>query len=149
MLLTDHPDLRLVQAIFLVPLLVLVVGAIVYSLPIDAAIKVAFSPLIAVFILTLVYSVSSYDELAKAEYIVTPEYVESRTGIIEKRVRNIPLSYIRNVTHNQNFIQAMFGVSTITITPTNSERIVLKNIKDGQEKRETIWKLVLSKSPRQ
>ena len=146
--LTDQPDMRLVRASFVVPLLVLTVGAIVYSLPIDTAIKVGFSPLIAVFILTLVYSVSSYDELSRAVYTVTPEYVESRTGIIEKRIRNIPLSYVRDVTHDQNVIQAMFGVSTITVSTTNGDKIVLRDVLDGNRKRDLIAKQALSKSPR-
>ena len=140
--------MRLVHTSFLVPLVVLIVGAIVYFLPIDTAIKIGFSPLIAVFILTLVYSVSSHDELAKAEYIVTPKYVESRTGIIEKRVRNIPLSYVRDVTLDQNFIQAIFGVSTITVSPTNGDRIVLRHIRDGQRKRETVANLIQSRACR-
>ena len=101
--------------------------------------------MIAVFILTLVYSVSSYDELSRAEYTVTSEYVESRTGIIEKRVRNIPLSYVRDVTLDQNFIQALVGVSTITVSTTNGDKIEIKNIVDGDRKRDLLSNLMLSK----
>ena len=61
--------------------------------------------------------------------------------------RRIPLSYVRDVTYDQNFLQAMFAVSSITVAPTNGDKIVLSNIRDGETTRESIWKVVLSRSP--
>jgi hypothetical protein len=41
----------------------------------------------------------------------------------------------------------MFGLSSIAVSPTNGDKIVLSSIRDGKKIRETIWKLVLSRSP--
>ena len=47
----------------------------------------------------------------------------------------------------QNVIQAMFGVSDITVSATNGDKIVLKDVADGKRKRDIISTLVVSKSP--
>ena len=54
----------------------------------------------------------------------------------------IPLSYVRDVTYNQNFIQAMFDVSDITVSAPNGDKVVLNNLRNGEATREIIWKLV-------
>ena len=77
-------------------------------------------------------------------YTVTNEHIEEEYGVINKRLRRIPLTSVRDVTHTQNFLQAMFGVSSLTVSPTNGDRVVLSNIKDGKKTREVIWKLVAS-----
>jgi len=150
--LSVRPDMRLIKASFFVPLLVLFVGLIVYllPLPIDSVLThylvLPFIVMVAVGV--AVYPVGMYEALAKAVFKVTDEYVEEESGIIWKRVRRIPLSYVRDVTYNQNFIQAMFDVSDITISATNRDKIVLNNLKGGEGTREIIWKLVLLNSPR-
>jgi uncharacterized membrane protein YdbT with pleckstrin-like domain len=78
---------------------------------------------------------------------VTDEHIEEEYGIVYKRLRRIPLSYVREVTYDQNFLQAMFAVSSITVAPTNGDKIVLSNIQNGAATREVIWRLVLSRSP--
>src|SRR5262249_23079948 len=94
-----------------------------------------------------VYPVGMYEALSKAVFRVTDQYVEEEVGIIWKRTRRIPLSYVRDVTYDQNFSQAIFGVADITVSTTNGDKIVLNNLKGGEGTRETIWKLVLSKAP--
>ena len=69
--------------------------------------------------------------LSKAVYRLTNEHIEEEYGIVYKRLRRIPLSCVRDVTHSQNFLQAIFGVSSITVSPTNGDRIVLSNVKHG------------------
>ena len=88
-----------------------------------------------------------YETLANAVFKVTNEHIEEEGGLIWKTQHRIPLSYVRDVTYDQNFLQAMFGASSVTISPTNGNKIVLSNISNGEEIRETIWNLVLSKSP--
>jgi uncharacterized membrane protein YdbT with pleckstrin-like domain len=88
-----------------------------------------------------------YEGLSKSVYRLTNEHIEEEYGIVYKRQRRIPLSYVRDVTYDQNFLQAMFGVSSITVSPTNGDKIVLSNIRDGESARERIWKHVLSRSP--
>ena len=83
----------------------------------------------------------------KAVYSLTDHHIEEKYGIIHRRVRRIPLSYVRDVTYDQNFLRAMFGVSSITVSPTNGDKIVFSNVRDGEQTREIIWKLLLSKSP--
>jgi hypothetical protein len=78
---------------------------------------------------------------------VTPEYVEEEGGIVWKRLRRIPLSYVRDVTFDENLIQTKLGTSTITVSATNGDKIVLDNVKCGREMQEVIWKRVLSMSP--
>ena len=150
--LSVRPDMRLVKASFFVPVLVLLVGLLVYllPLPIDSVLThclvLPFIVMVAVGV--AVYPVGMYEALAKAVFKVTDQYVEEESGIIWKRVRRIPLSYVRDVTYNQNFIQAMFDVSDITVSATNGDKVVLNNLRNGEATREIIWKLVLANSPR-
>ena len=147
--LSARPDMRLIKASFLVPVLVLLAGVAVYLLPLPLN-SVITDYLVLPFIAMVavgaaVYPVGMYEALAKA---VNDGYVEEESGIIWKRVRRIPLSYVRDVTYNQSFIQALFDVSDITVSATNGDKIVLNTLRGGEETRETIWKLVLSNSPR-
>jgi hypothetical protein len=61
--------------------------------------------------------------------------------------RIAPWPYVRDVTYDQNFLQAMFGVSSVTVSPTNERKLVPSNVVDGERTRETIWNLVVSKAP--
>lgn len=149
-LLTARPEMRIIKFIFLVPALLLIAGIISYLVPlgINRDLHVVGSILIATLGLAgLCGLLVLYEALARAVYTVTNEHIEEEYGIIYKRVRRIPLNYVRDLTHTQNFLQAMFGVSSITVSPTNGDKIVLSNINEGKETRETIWNLVLSKSP--
>jgi len=145
-LLTTRPDLRILKVGFLAAALLAVAGAVVYLSPIDTSLKVAFLPMAVLFIVVLAYSVIVYEALGNTVFVVTNDHIEERGGLIWKTQRRIPLTYVRDVTYDQNFVQAMFGVSSITVSPTNGDRIVLSNITNGEEMRETIWKLVLLSS---
>jgi membrane protein YdbS with pleckstrin-like domain len=149
-LLTARPDIRFLKLSFLVPAVVLVAGIIAYLLPlaIDRDFQLAGSAfLIGVGLVGMACLLVLYEGLSKAEYRLTGEHIEEEYGIINKRVRRIPLGYVRDVTYDQNFLQAIFGVSSVTVSPTNGNKIVLSNISNGEETRETIWNLVLSNSP--
>lgn len=151
-LLITRPDMRIVKFSFLAPALVLAASALLYVSPlrIDRDLHLAGSILIAAFGLAgLSFLFVLYEGLSKAAYALTDEHIEEQYGIIYKRLRRMPLSYVRDVTHDQNFLQAMFGVSSVTVSPTNGNKIVLSNISDGSATREAIWKLVLSKSSNQ
>ena len=149
-LLIARPDMRIVKFSFLAPAIVLAASVILYLSPlrIERDLHLAGSILIATLGLGGVsFLLVLYEALSKAAYALTDEYIEEEYGIIYKRLRRIPLSYVRDVTYDQNFLQAMFGVSSITVSPTNGDKIVLSNIRDGEIARERIWKLVLSRSP--
>ena len=136
---------------FLAPGVVLTAGIIAYLSPlaIDRDFQLAGSFfIIGIGLVGMTCLLVLYEGLSKAVYSLTDEHVEEEYGIINKRVRRIPLSYVRDVTYDQNFLQAMFAVSSVTVSPTNGDKIVLSNIKDGEGTREVIWKLVLSRSPR-
>lgn len=150
-LLTARPDMRIVKWSFLVPALVLIASIISYSWPlkIDHDLQLAGSILIATFGLGgISFLLVLYEGLLRAVYSLTDEHIEEEYGIINKRVRRIPLSYVRDVTYDQNFLQALFGVSSVTVSPTNGDKIVLSNVRDGKRSRDIIWKLVLSRSPK-
>ena len=142
--LIDRPDKRMMWVRYLAPASVLVIGAIVYLLPLGD-LRVVFLPLIWLFAMALVYSVIMHEILARAVYTVTAEYIESESGIVGQKVRTIPISYVRDVTYNQNLIQSVLGVSDITVAATNGDRIVLKDVANGKWKRDLISKLMLSK----
>lgn len=146
--LTDQPDLRLIKLSYLAPLILFAAGVVLLLLPISfgAKFSIGFSLVIALTG-TLTFSLSSHGRLRTASYTVTEEYIEAQTGTFEKATRRIPLSYIRDVTHRQDFFQTLFGVSDITVTATNGDSVVLENVSDGRRKREIIWELVLDKSP--
>jgi membrane protein YdbS with pleckstrin-like domain len=146
-LLTARSDLRIVKLGFLAAALIAAVAGSIYVSPISDGVKVAFLPLIGLFVVALVYSMIMYETLANAVFKVTNEHIEEEGGFIWKTQHRIPLSYVRDVTYDQNFLQAMFGVSSVAVTPTNGNKIVLSNIRDGERTREVIWNLVLSRSP--
>ena len=139
--------MRILKVGFLAAALIAVAGAVVYLLPIDGSLKVAFLPLAVLFIAILAYSVIMYEALGNAVFVVTNEHIEEKGGFIWKTQHRIPVTYVRDVTYDQNVLQAVFGVSSVTVSPTNGNKIVLSNIRDGEGTRETIWKLALSKSP--
>jgi uncharacterized membrane protein YdbT with pleckstrin-like domain len=146
-LLTTRPDMRILKVGFLAAALIAVAGAVVYLSPIDGSLKVAFLPLAVLFVVILAYSVIMYEALGNTVFVVTNDHIEEKGGLIWKTQHRIPLTYVRDVTYDQNFLQAMFGVSSVTVSPTNGRKIVVSNVPDGERTREAIWKLVLSKSP--
>jgi uncharacterized membrane protein YdbT with pleckstrin-like domain len=143
---SDRPDMRIVKLGFLAAAFVAVIAVIVYLLPVSDSTKVAFLPLIGVSLVALVYSMVMYETLAKTVFRVTAEYVEEEGGIVWKRLRRIPLGYVRDVTVDENLIQTKLGTSTITVSATNGDKIVLDNVKGGKEMQDVIWKRVLSRS---
>jgi uncharacterized membrane protein YdbT with pleckstrin-like domain len=148
-LLTARPDMRIVKYSFLAPALALIASIVSYLWPleIDRDLHLAGSILIATFGLAgISFLLVLYEGLVKAVYSLTDQHIEEKYGIIYKRVRRIPLSYVRDVTYDQNFLQAMLGVSSITVSPTNGDKIVLSNVRDGEQTREIIWNLVLSRA---
>ena len=147
-LLTARPDMRIVKLGFLAAALVAAVTGTIYVLPIPDGVKIAFLPLIGLFVVALVYSAIMYETLVNTVFRVTNECIEEEGGFIWKTQHRIPVSYVRDVTYDQNFLQAMFGVSSITVSPTNGNKIVLSNVKEGEGTRETLWQLVLAKIPR-
>ena len=150
--LTARPDMRIVKLSFLAPVLVLTASIVAYLLPvaIDPDYQLAGSVVIATIgVAGISFLLVMYEALAKAVYTVTNEHVEEEYGIIYKRLRRIPLSYVRDVTYDQSFRQGILGVSSITGSPTNGDKIVLSNIPEGESARERIWSLILSKSPRE
>lgn len=139
--------MRIVKLGFLAAALMAGAGAVVYLSPLDESVKAGFLPLGVLFIVTLAYSAIVYEALRNAVFIVTTEYVQEQGGVFFKTQHRIPLSYVRDVAYDQNFLQAMFGVSSVTVSPTNGRKIVLSNVPNGERTREVIWNLVLSKSP--
>lgn len=151
-LLTTRADMRIVKVSLIATVLPLMVSIVTYlsPLPIERDLKLAIAVAIATIGLAgISFLLVMYEGLAKAVYTVTDEHIEEEYGIVYKRLRRIPLSYVRDVTYDQNFLQAIFGVSSITVSPTNGDKIVLSNIRDGEGARERIWNLVLSRSPRE
>lgn len=151
-LLTAQPDMRIVKFLIVPPAFVLIAGILFYVLPLamDRDLHLAVSILIATLgVAGLSSLLVLYEALARAVYTMTDEFIEEEYGIVYKGLRRIPLNYVRDVTQTQNFLQAMFGVSSITVSPTNGDTIVLSNIRNGESARERIWKLVLSRSPRE
>jgi membrane protein YdbS with pleckstrin-like domain len=146
-LLTARPDMRIVKLGFLSAALIAAVAGIVYLSPISDGVKIAFLPLIGLFVVALVYSAIMYETLVNAVFRVTNECIEEEGGFIWKTQHRIPLSYVRDVTYDQSVLQKMLGVSSVTVSPTNGHKIVLSNIRYGRGTREMIWKLVMSKLP--
>lgn len=146
--LVDRPDMKLVGLSYLIPFSLMLIAGLCYVLPLSEAPKViiGFGSLVFAFINLTVF-IPYHGRLRKAAYTVTSEYIEANTGTFEKSVRRVPLSYIRDVTHTQNFFQKLFGLSSIKVVATNGDSIALENISDGERKREIIWDLVYSRSP--
>jgi uncharacterized membrane protein YdbT with pleckstrin-like domain len=147
-LLTARPDMRIVKLGFLAAALIAIVAGTIYGLPIPDGVKIVFLPLVGLFVVALVYSAIMYETLVNTVFRVTNECIEEEGGFIWKTQHRIPLSYVRDVTYDQSFLQKMLGVSSVTVSPTNGNKIVLSNIMEGEGSRELIWKLVLSRSPR-
>jgi len=149
-LFSSRPDTRIVKASLIAAILPLLAGIVTYlsPLPIERDLKFAAAVLIAIIgVAGISFLLVIYEGLGKAIYRVTNEHIEEEYGIVYKRLRRIPLSYVRDVTYDRNFLQAIFGISSITVSPTNGDKIVLSNIRDGESAREMIWHLVLSRTP--
>jgi membrane protein YdbS with pleckstrin-like domain len=149
-ILTARPDMSIIKVSFVPPLLMVGAGIMAYlaPLPIDWDDKVAVLALIAgIGLVGVGCMIFLYEGLSKAVYTLTNESIEEEYGIVYKGLRRIPLSYVRDVTCTQNFLQKMFGLSSITVSPTNQNKIVLSNIRDAEAVREIIWKLVVSRAP--
>ena len=145
---TDRPDMRPVKMLYLLPLTLLIAVILVCLLSKDWGFAFMFGLYVGGMVLvTLIVSGSYHEKLWKAEYTVTSDYIEAQTGNLEKSVRRIPLSYIRDVTLTQNFVQARMDLYNITVAATNGDKVVLQNVTDGKRKHEVIWGLVLAKSP--
>jgi membrane protein YdbS with pleckstrin-like domain len=144
--LTERPDMRAVTLGLLIPVLIVIAGLIASRIP-----TVHWSVIVLSFggalLVALAKTLSMFEALVKARYTVTTDYIESEKGLFDKTVRTIPLSYVRDVTYEQGFIQARYGLSDITVSATNGDKIVLEQIRDGRQKRDIIWNLVLSNSP--
>lgn len=141
--------MRIVKFLIAPPAFVLTAGIIFYVLPLAMAhdLHLAVSILIATLgVAGLSSLLVLYEALSRAVYTMTDEFIEEEYGIVYTGLRRIPLNYVRDVTQTQNFLQAMFGVSSITVSPTNGDKIVLSNVLAGAQKREIIWKLVLSRA---
>ena len=149
-LLTDRPDMRIIRLSLLtgVLALLLIAGIIVFVLPIDQGTRNGLLGFAAIFgYVVISIPLIWYVSLVKAVYTLSREHIEVEGGVISKTSRCIPLSYVRDVTFNQSVIQAMFGLSTITVSTTNGDRIRFQHVRDGKQKHQLIWNLVLSKSP--
>ncbi len=146
-LLTTRPDMRIVKVSLVATILPPIAGIATYlsSLSIDRDLKFALAVAIGIIGLAgISFLLVMYEGLANAVYRVTDECIEEEYGVIFKRLRRIPLSYVGDVTQTQNFLQAMFGVCSITVSPTNGDKIVLSNIREGESAQERIWKHVMS-----
>ena len=100
-LLTARPDMRIVKYSFLAPALALIASIISYLWPlkIDRDLQLAGSILIAIFGMAgISFLLVLYEGLVKAVYSLTQEHIEEKYGIIYRRVRRIPVSYVRDVT---------------------------------------------------
>jgi hypothetical protein len=64
-------------------------------------------------------------------------------NVLKNKVYDLSESATTNGTPMRS---AIFGVSSITVSPTNGNKIVFSNVRDGEQTREAIWNLVLSKS---
>jgi hypothetical protein len=93
-LMTARPDLRILKVGFVTAALVAVAGAVVYLLPIDGSLKVAFLPLAVLFIVILSYSVIMYEALGNTVFVVTNDHIEEKGGLIWKTQHRIPLTYV-------------------------------------------------------
>ena len=147
---TLRPDMRMVKLGSLFPVFVVIVGVAVYMNPltIDPDYKLAGLMIIATLALAAITGLLlMYEAFGQTVYAVTKDHIREESGIINKKVRLIPLSYIRDVAYDQNFLQAMFGVSSVTVSPTNGNNIVLSNVRTGETVQETIWSLVMSRAP--
>jgi uncharacterized membrane protein YdbT with pleckstrin-like domain len=145
--LSDQPNLLLVKIGYLLPGALVATAIVGFLLPISDAAQyaIAYGTILMAFS-TVITLATCHGRLRKASYTVTNDYIEARTGTFEKRVRRIPLDYIRDVTHSQNLFQSLIGLSNITVKATNGDQVTLENIRDGERKREVIWNLIVDKS---
>ena len=144
--LAARPDMRVVFLGFLSAIIIALLGGFIYFSPIPDGVKVAFLPLAVIFVVVLICSAIFYEVLGNTTFTVTNEYVEEKGGFIWKTRHSIPLRYVRDVTYDQSFIQARFEVSSVTVSPTNGNKLVLSNITNGEATLDLIWKLVLTQS---
>src|SRR5215469_12520704 len=102
---TARPDKRILKVSLIPPGIVILIGVIVSMahLPLDHDIQLGLSAfVIGVGLVGLLCVAVLYEGLARAVYTVTCNSIEEEYGILYKRVRQIPLSYVRDMTCTQN-----------------------------------------------
>lgn len=82
--------------------------------------------------------------LRSSVYTITPEYIEGRSkiGIIEQHSRRIPIAYIRAVTADADITQQLYNLGSVTVSATNGDSIVFRDIPDPEATRDIISQLI-------
>lgn len=84
---TDRPDMRPLRMLYILPLTLLIAVILVCLVSKDWGFTFIFSLYVGGMVLvTLIVSGSYHEKLWKAEYTVTPDYIEAQIGTLEKSV---------------------------------------------------------------
>jgi len=124
-LLTARPHIRFLRLSFLAPMVLLVAGVMVYLLPltVDRDFRLAAAAfIIGIGLVGMACLRALYECLSGAEYRLTAGHIEEESGIINKRLRRIPLSYVRDVTFDQNLFQRVFGIVSLSLNEWRQNR---------------------------
>jgi membrane protein YdbS with pleckstrin-like domain len=69
-----------------------------------------------------------------AHYELTRERVIVRNGYTGREIHSVPLTDVREVTVHQGIVAGFFGIGTLTISSSSTDRLVsLRGIRDPEE----------------
>jgi membrane protein YdbS with pleckstrin-like domain len=69
-----------------------------------------------------------------AHYELTAKRIIVRNGYTRREIQSVPLTDIREVTVHQGIVAGFFGIGTLTISSSSTDRLVsLRGIRDPEE----------------
>jgi uncharacterized membrane protein YdbT with pleckstrin-like domain len=105
---------RLVKPVA-VTLLAIVAEIVVLSMNLHGNARVADIPLAAIAVASIIWLVAAWLRWTNTQFIVTSDRLISRTGVLAKRGREIPLDRLNDISFHQSIFERIIGSGDLMI----------------------------------
>jgi uncharacterized membrane protein YdbT with pleckstrin-like domain len=105
---------RLVKPV-VVTLLAIVAEIVVLSMNLHGNARVADIPLAAVAVAAIIWLIAAWLRWTNTQFIVTSDRLISRTGVLAKRGREIPLDRLNDISFHQSIFERIIGSGDLMI----------------------------------
>lgn len=146
-----HPHWRrVVVPVVLVPVIVVVASYLWFVVPGSAS----WHPLrIAILVIALLalawWSLRPWLRWRTTRYIVTTRRVVTRTGVLSRNGRDIPLTRVNDVSFQHTLVERLFGSGTLTVESAGERgQVVLSDVPRVEAVQREIYRLVEGEAQR-
>jgi uncharacterized membrane protein YdbT with pleckstrin-like domain len=105
---------RLVKPVA-ITVLAIVAEVVVLSLKLHGTARIAYVPLAAVSIAAILWLVAAWLRWTNTQFLVTTDRLISRSGVLAKRGREIPLDRLNDISYHQSFFERIIGSGDLMI----------------------------------